>query len=134
MSNFNFVQLNNEDLEGRNYKRFFDPDAILIMKGDKSTGSAELYQRIKYGDNIAAHMGWDEDRKARIDLYFDSKNDVMMIKERTIGVIQFKINQKRITSAVFARTLHSRMKAEELVVLEYGEDPDGKYIIVAARN
>lgn len=135
MNNFNFVKLEYDDLDvKRKRQSYVEPDDIKLLKGDGASGSKELYQRIRFGDYICDYFGWKDSDEVRVDLYYDEKEKVMMIKERSIGVIKFKIRNGRATSAALARTLHSRMKSEDLFVLEYGQDEDGRYIIIMARE
>lgn len=135
MNNFNFVKLEYDDLDvKRKRQSCIDPDDIKLLKGDGASGSKKLYHRVKFGSFICDHFGWYESTSARVDLYYDEKEKVMMIKERPVGVIEFNIRNGRVTSAALARTLHSRMKSEDLFVLEYGQDEDGRYIIVMARE
>ena len=135
MNNFNFVKLDYNDLDvKRRMQSCVDPDCIKLLKGDGTSGSKELYQRVKFGNYICDHFGWYDSTSARIDLYYDEKEKAMMIKERSVGVIKFNIKNGRVASAALARTLHSRMKSEDFTVIEYGKDEDGRYIIIVAKE
>lgn len=134
---FNFSKLTEDQLVGNRHVRSLVKDnEIFITKGDKGTGSVDLFQKVYFGNNAIKHFNLFNDKEMRIDLYFDQKNSAMMIKERSIGVIKFKYNAntKRITCAAFARTLHSRLKTDRFEIVDMGIDNGEKYIIIVPKK
>ena len=134
---FNFSKITEDQLVGnRHVRSLVRDDEIFIAKGDKGTGSVDLYQKVYFGNSAIKHFNLFNDKDMRIDLYHDKKNNAIMIKERSIGVIKFKYNanSKRINCSTFARTLHSRLKTDRFEIVDMGTDNGEKYIIIVPKK